>query len=119
MAVLRNNKDTNNNNEAAPSSQPGALIQTLPDGSPLPEEMMVILYSIHGSPNNSVQEEFVEWCFRFYYHQKYHGSLGEASVEDFCKALYNEHFEHWAAVQGDDDAVYWPVQENNNAAGAA
>jgi len=108
MVILRNNKDTNNtnNNEAASSVQPGDL----------PEEVMVVLCSIHGSPNNRVEADFLEFCHDCCFHMKDTDSLGGASVKDFCEALHNDHFEHWAAAQAAED-VCWPV--NGNTANAA
>ena len=78
----------------------------------LPEEQLVILWILSGCPGNGTSEDFLEWAWTWYFHQKGLGRVGRTgiSARTYCQAMYNNHFHHWTNAEVDENGkkAYWP-----------
>jgi len=83
----------------------------------LPEEQMVILWILHGCPGYGTSEDFLQWAWNWFFHQKENGQLGRMSVRAYCEAIHTRHFRNWTNSEEDENGekMYWPT----NPAGAA
>jgi len=72
----------------------------------LPEDSMVILWILGGSPGGSAHQAFVEWAWDYYFQSKALNGFGPLTGKEFAMGMYPHHFAQWSDSPIDENGKH-------------